>query len=300
MRTILTRAIASGSLLAATACSPAPGTTGDRPVVVAGAWPIEVLLRAILPADADVVTLVPPGVEPHELELSADDLSVIDAAQAVIYVGGGFQPALEQVTDDGDIDVLTFAGDLLEAAEEGHADEGSEVHEGRVDPHVWLAPARWADVARGLGAQLVGRVEGTDVGGSAELLAGELEQLDEELTAGLRTCGRRTLFTEHEAFAYLADAYDLEQVALTGVSPEAEATAPQLERLVARARAEGATTVFAERGGEGRLAATLAREAGLELAALDPLEYAFEGTDETYADRMRANLAVLREALDCT
>ena len=108
--------------------------------------------------------------------------------------------------------------------------------------------------------------------------------------------------TSHAAFGYLARRYGLEQVALTGVSPEAEPGPRALESLAEEVEREGATTVFFETLVSPRLAETVAREAGASTAVLDPLE----GLSREAADRgadyfsvMRENLAALRQALGC-
>ena len=109
--------------------------------------------------------------------------------------------------------------------------------------------------------------------------------------------------TSHAAFAYLADRYDLEQVPLVGVSPEAEPDARDIERLVDEVRRTGATTVFFEPLVSSRLAETVAREAGVSTAVLDPLEGLTAEQEDGGADYfsvMRRNLAALRAALGCT
>jgi zinc transport system substrate-binding protein len=89
---------------------------------------------------------------------------------------------------------------------------------------------------------------------------------------------------------------------LTGVSPEAEPSPRDLERLVRTVESTGATTVFAERLVSPKLAATVAREAGVATAVLDPLEGLTSDETDAGADYftvMRSNLAALRKALGC-
>jgi zinc transport system substrate-binding protein len=108
--------------------------------------------------------------------------------------------------------------------------------------------------------------------------------------------------TSHAAFGYLADAYGLDQVALSGLSPEVEPTPRRLEELVDEVRDSGATTVFFETLVSPRLAETVARDAGASVASLDPLEGLSADAIEDgrdYASVMRDNLATLREALGC-
>ena len=111
---------------------------------------------------------------------------------------------------------------------------------------------------------------------------------------GSRRCERRQIVTSHAAFGYLAARYDLEQVPLEGLSPEAEPSAKDLARLVDLVRTSGATTVFFETLVSPKLAQTVAREAGVETAVLNPLEGLTEdelAAGEDYFSVMRSNLA---------
>lgn len=291
MRTSLSYVAVVGCLLAAGCARPGPAA-GDHDIVV-GAWPVYDLVRRVVADEVSVSALATEGVEPHDLELDADDLTLLERADAVVYVGAGFQPAIETAVAGQDqppaFDVLELAG--IDAA------SGDESGHGSVDPHVWLSPDRWSTVARRLHAELGRALPDLPLADPASLSDpfGDLESAFDPLVAG-ESCARRHLFTEHAAFGYLP-VEQLEQVALTGLSPEAEVTAQRLDEVAQLARETGATTVFAERGGDQRLAKALASEADLEVRELDPLERAFG--DETYEDRMRANLDAIRRALGC-
>jgi zinc transport system substrate-binding protein len=253
----------------------------DRSTAVAGFYPLAWAAERVVAdaeADLEVVNLTPAGAEPHDLELSPRDVETIRDAEVVLYVGGGFQPALEDAVADR-------AGPSLDAL--GAA--------GERDPHVWLDPRRFArivaDVANALGAASAARTTFID-----------LTDLDAEFQRGLADCERRELVTAHAAFGHLAERYGLEQIALSGTSPEAEPSPRELEELARRVRDAGATTVFAEPLVSDRVAETVAREAGAEVAVLDPLEGLSEErleAGENYLSVMRDNLAALREGLGC-
>ena len=109
--------------------------------------------------------------------------------------------------------------------------------------------------------------------------------------------------TSHAAFEYLARRYGLVQVPLEGLTPEAEPSARDIARLVDTVRSSGTTTVFFETLISPKLAQTVAREAGVGTAVLDPLEGLSESRIKAGADYftvMRENLAALRKALGCT
>jgi zinc transport system substrate-binding protein len=242
----------------------------------------------------DVRNLTPPGVEPHDFELSPQDVGTVGEARVVFYLEG-FQPALEDAIESTDANGVDLLEGLDPSAGRGDEHEGEEPDGEARDPHVWLDPVRLAAVVERLGEELE-RPE------AAAELGAELRDLDTELRRGLADCERREIVTSHAAFGYLAERYDLEQIAITGLSPEAEPTPSELRRLVDEVRAHSATTVFFETLVSPRLAQTVAREVGAETAVLNPLEGLTEeqlADGEDYLSVMRANLAALRKALGC-
>jgi len=247
-----------------------------RPTVVAALYPLAWAAENVAGARYEVIDVTPPGAEPHDVEISPSEVETIRDADLVVHVGGGFQPAVEDAVDARDGPSLDLLGD-----------EG--------DPHVWLDPAGFAAAAVELGRALA-RPE------AGRRLAERLRRLDRQYAAGLERCERRVVVTSHAAFGRLADRYGLTQVSLAGRSPEAEPGPQTIERLVDDVRASGATAVFTEPLVSDRLARTVAREAGVEVATLDPVEGLSEDRIEAgddYLDVMRDNLAALREALGC-
>jgi zinc transport system substrate-binding protein len=127
-------------------------------------------------------------------------------------------------------------------------------------------------------------------------------KLNADYRAGLAHCERREIVTSHEAFGYLADRYGLKQIAITGISPEAEPTPRALEDVIEQVRESGATTIFFETLLSPRIAETVARETGARTAVLNPIEGLTEdelARGQNYFSVMRENLATLRKALGC-
>jgi len=254
------------------------GKEEQRPsrTVVAAFYPLAWAAGEIGEGGFEVVNLTSAGAEPHDVELSPRDVEAIRDAELVVYAGGGFQPAVEDAVADRDGPAL-------------------DVLSGDRDPHVWLDPVRFVTIVQKIG-------EAIRLPAAAEDLASEVTRLDESYRRGLDDCARRTLVTTHAAFGHLSARYGLQQLSLTGSSPEAEPGPRELERLVEGVRASGATTVFAEPLVSDRLASTVAREAGLDVAILDPIEGLSKDrleAGEDFLSVMRDNLASLRKALGC-
>jgi zinc transport system substrate-binding protein len=294
--------------------------SGSKPQVIASFYPLEYVARQVGGSDVAVQNLTKPGVEPHDMELNPRQVATISEAGLVVYLKG-FQPAVDEAVDQNkpkaSLDAATIVP-LVEregvedehAEEEGHDKEASpgteeshaEEEEHAKDPHIWLDPTKFAAVVTAIGDKLAGIDPGHAEGyrSRAADLVKRLETLDTEFKTGLATCKRKDLVTSHTAFGYLADRYGLTQVGITGVSPDAEPSLTRLGELQRLVAAKGVTTVFFETLVSPKAAQTLARDAKIEAAVLDPVEGIADPAKEDYFSVMRANLTALRKALACT
>ncbi|WP_067497290.1 metal ABC transporter substrate-binding protein [Actinoplanes sp. TFC3] len=283
----------------------ASGFTDGRLDVVTAFYPLQYLAERIGGPQADVVNLTKPGAEPHDVELNPRQVGQVADAGLAIYLTG-FQPAVDQAIDLEAADrALDVSGVVQMLSAEGHEHEPGgeeEEHEhGALDPHVWLDPVRYATIGDALADRLatIDPAHASDYASRAEAVHAELDALDMEYAATLKTCERREIVTSHEAFHYLADRYALTEVGITGISPEAEPSPQRLAHVAEEARATATTTIFFETLVSPKVAETIAREVGARTAVLDPLEGVSEpGAD--YFSVMRANLTALTTALGCT
>jgi zinc transport system substrate-binding protein len=279
--------------------NPRAGSAGAvRPQVVASFYPVDEAARRVGGDRVTVLNLTPAGAEPHDLELSPKQVDLIEGAELVLYLGHGFQPGVEKVagrTKGKAVDLLDGLPLTAAADEEGKPSS---------DPHVWLDPV--------LMEQVVGQVEralaSVDPRGQAAYAANaaayraDLIRLDGEYRRGLEHCQRRVIVTSHAAFGYLAKRYGLEQVAVAGLSPESEPDPKRLGEIADLVRRSGSTTVFTETLVSPKIADTLAREAGVRTAVLDPIEGLTPDevkAGKTYLSVMEDNLHALQAALGC-
>jgi len=252
----------------------------DPSSVVAAFYPLAYAAEQVGGAHIRVTNLTPAGVEPHDLELSPDDVATVKSAGTVLLMGHGFQPQLERAATDSNARVVT----LLDTPGLGRVGN---------DPHVWLDPVRYAVLVRAVG---------TALHYDPSALLARLRALDRAYRTGIAHCARNELVTGHAAFGYLARRYGLRQVAVEGLSPEAEPAPRELARVVAAVRDSGATTVFTEPLASPRVARTVARETGTTVSTLDPLEGLTPREVDRGADYftvMRANLGAIERGLGC-
>jgi len=265
--------------------------------VAASFSPIEEIVRAVAGSAVEVVAIVPPGEEAHEYEPTAQQLQHLENARFVAYLGGGFQSGVEKAIDTLPSSVARL--DLTHDLALLKVDTGSYA----VDPHVWLDPANMVAMATTVAARLRTFADPATIDANLAAYRSRLEQLDVRFTDGLRTCASRLLVTGHRAFAYLAAAYDLEQVSVAGISPGEEPSAATLQEVADLAAAQHVTTIFFEENLPPALSQTVADEVGATTAVLDPIESLSAdqlARGDNYVSVMDANLAALRKGLGCT
>ena len=278
-------------------CRDAPVPEG-KPLVVASFYPMYEFTRQVALDRAQVISLVPPGVAGHDWEPSPQDVAQVRRARAFVYNGAGFEPWAEKLIKEAvgpsTVVVAASAGLTVPRA----------VGDG-MDPHVWLDPVLAQRVVEAIRRAL----ERGDPAGQATYVANaaaytaKLAELDARFEAGLRTCARRDVVVSHAGFDYLTRRYRLEQIAVTGIAPQAEPSPAALAAVVRTARARAVTAIFLEPLVSPKLAETLARELGVRLLTLNPIEGVTkqEAADGVgYIDLMTRNLESLREGLGCT
>jgi zinc transport system substrate-binding protein len=300
----------------AAACQEAPAPAG-KPLVVASFYPMYEFSRQVAGDRAEVVSLVPPGVEPHDWEPSPQKLVEVQNARLLVYNGAGFEPwvdrLLQDVTGRKLIVIETTRGlDLIPAPGTGAAGsaptaagmDARKTRNGAGDPHVWLDPvlaqsqveAIRAGLAQGDPANTAAYDE------HARAFRARLGALDAAFQAGLRDCEHRDIVVSHASFAYLARRYGLTQVALMGLAPESEPSPAELAAIANLARRRKVTSIFFETLVSSRLAETLAREIGAKTLVLNPIEGLTKeeaAAGKGYVDLMEANLQSLRTGLGC-
>ncbi|WP_329465306.1 metal ABC transporter substrate-binding protein [Streptomyces sp. NBC_01431] len=308
-------------LTALTACgsgAAAGKKNGDGKLdVVASFYPMQFLAEQIGGSHVSVSNLTKPGVEPHDLEISAKQTAQLNDADAVVYLKG-LQPAVDAAVKQADLKTKIDVSALTTMERHGnevggHAaahdhTTGDESHDGHSharpgdDPHIWLDPVKYAEVAKGVGAALAKAdpAHAADYKKNTDAVVTKLGGLDKEYADALKNKAlkSRVFITTHAAFGYLAERYGLTEEAINGLDPESEPSPARIKDLQKMAKADGVSTVFYETLVSDKTAKTLASDAALRTDVLDPLEGITDkskGTD--YFSVMRSNLTALTTAL---
>ena len=261
-------------------CGGEKQSVSDKLQVAASFYPMAEFARNVAGDKAEVFVLVPDGAEAHDWEPSPSDLSRLGKAQVFVY-NGVVEPwakqALTALSERKILAVQTGLG-LYERAGETHEEEHHH-HDhgcahGKQDPHVWISPKKAIKQVERITAVLC-EADAKNAkyyqDNSAKYVE-QLKALDIQLTNLAKNAPRKVFVTAHAAFGHLADDYGLKQLAVNGLSPHAEPTPADLQRLIKVVQEENVRYVFFETLTDPKLAKLVADETGAEISVLDPLE----------------------------
>jgi zinc transport system substrate-binding protein len=281
------------------------GDSSGRVRVAASFYPLAEFARQVGGERVDVTTLVAPGVEPHDYDPSPRDIAGVHDSQVFIFNGAGLEPWAEKIKNElsaGGVVVVTASDGLLliPAGADTPQSDGASRH----DPHVWLDPVLASREVDNIKAGLeVADPEGAEIyEANATAYKSKLEELAGDYESGLKDCGGRQIVTSHQAFGYLAARYQLDVMAISGLSPEEEPSPQKLADIARFVRENDVRYIFFETLVSPKLADTIAGETGAKTLVFNPLEGLTEDAmaqGQNYITVQRQNLDNLRTALDC-
>lgn len=256
--------------------------------IVTSFYPIYYFTSRIVGDRLQVKNLTPVGTEPHEYELSTNDVASLEKARLIIINGGGMEKWQKNINVRKDRIVETGEG-LFD----------------RNDPHIWLDPNLASIQVDRIYDALI-KIDPQDehyFTANVSKIKSELKNLDNEYSTSLANCDLRTVVTSHDAFGYLAKRYLFRQLSIVGLSPEEEPSPKKMAEISDFAKKEKVKYIFFETLLNSRLAETIAKEAGISILVFNPLEGL---TKEEIAQKMdyftiqRNNIKNLELALSCS
>ena len=259
--------------LALQACQPV-----RPPEVIAADGVLCDITQRLAAGDLRVSCLLQPGDDPHQFRLTPQQSQELSQAQLVLINGYGLTPALASADKPGTAQSRTAAvaelavpnSPALDAA--GH-DEVEHAHGDR-DPHVWHDPQQAAALVTEVASQLsqLRPAAQERITARAKAMTATLQQLDAWNRRQLATIpAARPLATGHRAFASLARAYGLQELAVVDATSSSANLRPQaFQAVVERLRRERVPMLFAEQLPADKALQRVSSLSGVPIAA-EPL-----------------------------
>ncbi len=258
--------------------------SASKPEVVTTFEPMYEFTKAIVGDKDKVENIVPANQEVHEFEPSAKQVATMTNAQALIYNSSDLEKWALKVKNDGV---------KIEASKDVDKIEG--------DPHTWISPKQ-AIVEVNTIAEALGKAfpddKATFEKNAANYVA-KLKKLDAEFDT-LKDAKQKTFITQHEAFAYLARDYGMNEIAIAGLDPEVEPSAATLAKLKGEMEKAGLKNVYFEGNANSKIAETLAKSVGANLIGINTVEGISDAQKKegaTYLTLMEENLKALQQTI---
>lgn len=252
----------------------------DQPIDVVASFSILAdMVKQVGGSDVRVYSLVGPDSDSHVFNPTPNDAKALAKADLVVINGLGFEGWMKRLVQasgfKGPVVVASAGVETLEQEEDHHGhDHGKDHdkhdhddgHEGKVDPHAWqdLRNAR-IYVANIRDALVKLRPENRDmIEQRAQSYIQEMEMLDAKLRSEFSSipAERRKAIVSHDAFGYLAHAYDIDLIPVQGWTTGREASAADIAKLIRLIRDGKVHAYFVENMSDPRVLQRIASESG--------------------------------------
>lgn len=241
---------------------------------------------------------------PHDYALTPKDMHLLANADIFVINGLGLEQFLGaplQKANPAITIIDSSQGAAVIFTEEDHPKHDGHDHEAmEPNPHLFASPRQVALIASSIGREL-SKIDpdGSDIyRRNSQAYAETMNALAQEFTLLSKKLASTKIITQHGVFDYLARDMGLEVVAVIESHPGQEPSAAQMISLIKTAKSTQAKAIFAEPQYPSRIIHTIAKEAGIAAATLDPVATGPENAPlDYYVKVMRNNMATLESTL---
>jgi zinc transport system substrate-binding protein len=274
-------------------------TSNGKLQVAASFYPMYFFASQIGGDKVDVISITPASAEPHDYEPTTQDLVSIQNSNMLVLNGGALEAWGNKIKSQLPADVLVVtAGEGLANKQ---LDENGQII---TDPHIWLDPilAKKEVTVIEKGFEKIDPKNASYFQVNARKLDSELDILNMEYSHAFANCVQKDFVTSHAAFGYLAAQYGINQIPISGVSPDEEPSTQKLVEITNLVKVKNIKVIFFESLVSPKLSDTIANETGAKAMVLDPIEGITKdgiASGQNYLTIMRQNLNNLQIALQC-
>lgn len=285
--------------------------------IVTSMFPVYEITKEIAGDQADISVMVGANEDAHHFEPSAKAVASVNEADVFIYSSDEMEfwvESLLSVVENDDLIVvelgkgIDFEMHFEEDGDHDHAEHDDDHHShdghdhGSLDPHFWLNPV---SVEKQLHLIVDALLQVDEAGKDiyeeeAVRFSKELLEIDQAYTEAFDSVTNRSFVVQHQAFGHLATQYDLDQVAIGGLTTEVEPNPNQLAQIVEFINDQQLPVIYYQSGESSAIAETISNETGTAIGVLYDLEslpVEFEDAEQPYLAAMKENLEQLKQSI---
>ena len=250
-------------------------TEQQKTQITVSILPQKFFIEKIAPGKFNINVMIPPGASPASYDPTPQQMK--DLSESVIYfrIGYiGFEMAwinnIQQTNKD--LHIVEPPNDLELISEKTHSHE-DHIHEGGIDPHIWLSPRSVEKIIRTIYNELI-RIDPENQSNYEEnyhKFLSEIQDLNKIITESLQNLKNRKFLIFHPALTYYARDYDLIQIPmeLEGKNPTPE----HLKEIIDIANRDSIRVILIQKQFDQENAFTVAKEINGTIIQIDPLAY---------------------------
>ena len=262
-----------GLFLGATSCK--YDATSMRKSIAVSLPPHAAILNEITCDSIDVVTLMHSNANPESFEVTVNDIRAVSDADAYIKAGNlHFEQSLTQRISQSNPDLLFVdASEGIELIYGTHS-HGNHVHS-VADPHTWTSVPNIKIIAANMLAVVID-VDPANEGfytANYNRLVARLDSIDSVLSSKLNKVDTKAFLIWHPSLSYFARDYGLSQIAIG--QDNKEMTPGQIRDTHNKAIEAGVKVMFIQQNFDARQAENIAKELGIDVVQINPLDSDF-------------------------
>jgi len=288
------------SILFLAACQPTPRaeTFGDDILQVTVSVPPQAyFVERIGGSQVSVNVMVGPGEEAHTYEPTPEQMKTLNNTSVFFTIGVEYEetwiprfedinPQMRVVDSAAGIQRIPMTGD-----QSHDGDDSDHAGDGRLDPHVWLAPDNGKTIAGNILTTLVELAPEHEATFQAnyDALVADIDTLEAQIQSIFLGLEQRSFMVFHPAWGYFAEQFNLRQIPVQvgGQDPSVR----ELTDLVKIARKENIQVIFVQPTFSAVDAEAIAQEIGGEVAVVNPLARDWLANLQTVAETFAAALS---------
>jgi len=284
---------------------PSSQKTGNKMLVTTSIFPLYDICKNIAKERADVMLLLPFGVDIHTFEPSPKERILLHKSDLFVYSGVLLEPWVKGLEGNNSMDISQYVALQPLSDSEAHCEQEHHRHDADTyDPHYWLDIDNMVTAAKVITQKLSAIEPDSQPFFEANLKAytAQLQALKRAYETTLSTCKKDFIVVNHNAFGYLGRAYHFHIASLSGLSTDALPSAQSMKRVIDTVKEHHVSVIFFEPFSSDRLMQTVANESNTTVATLHPLANLTRSeaaARQSYSDIMRENLQKLSRALEC-
>ncbi len=237
--------------------------------------PVQYFVDRLTDASLEVNVMVQPGASHATYAPTASQLQKLSDSGIYFRIGHlGYEQAymnrLSEISPGMRVVNLSYGVDLIRGEE---IDHGDHVHEGGIDPHIWMSPAVMlsrlpvikeaiVEVYPGLSAVADERYD--------ELYA-DIEKIHHALVALAGELEHKSFMIFHPALTYIARDYGFKQIPIERHGKEPSPAL--LAHIIREARSDNVSLIFIQEEFDVRSAQVISEETGATIVQINPLAY---------------------------